>query len=118
MDHDRPGADLKSGQVLSGLVETTAKGCRILVRLTPKSSRDAVEGIESLADGRAFLKVRVRALPEGGKANAALVKLLAKVLKLPASSIEIGAGATSRLKTINIGAPAAEIEGRLAAVTS
>lgn len=113
MDDHRPGADLSPG-----LVEATASGCRLLVRLTPKSSRDAVEGIEKLADGRAFLKARVRAVPEKGKANAALVKLLAKALDVPASSIEIAAGATSRLKSVHVAAAPAEIETRLAALVS
>lgn len=113
MDDHRPGADLSSG-----LVEATANGCRLLVRLTPKSSRDAVEGIEKLADGRTFLKARVRAVPEKGKANAALVKLLAKALDVPASSIEIASGATSRLKSVHVAAAPAEIEARLAALVS
>lgn len=115
MDDDRPGADLTGKPAV---VEATATGCRLLVRLTPKSSRDAVEGIERLADGRAFLKARVRAVPEKGKANAALVKLLAAVLEIPTSSIEIGAGATSRLKTVHVALSDGVIEARLAALIS
>ena len=53
-------------------------GCVILrVRLTPKSSKDAVDGIETTAEGPA-LKARVRAVPSDGEANAALLTLLAK----------------------------------------
>ena len=48
------------------------------VRLTPKSSRDEIDGIGLLADGRSILKVRVRAVPENGKPNTALLRLLAK----------------------------------------
>lgn len=103
---------------MAGLVVPTATGCSLLVRLTPKSSQDAVEGIEWLADGRTCLKVRVRAVPEKGKANAALVKLLASVLETPASSVEIGAGAKARLKTVHVAASAALIETRLAALIS
>lgn len=95
------------------LLEPTGEGCRLLVRLTPKSSRDAVEGIDTLSDGRACLKVRVRAVPEKGKANAQLVKVLSKIIGIPASAIRIGTGATSRLKTVHIDAPAAEVEARL-----
>ncbi|MGQ0446077.1 MAG: DUF167 family protein [Beijerinckiaceae bacterium] len=72
------------------------------VRLTPKSSRDEICGIEQFADGRAVLKVRVRAAPEGGKANEALVRLLAKVLRIPAGAVSIEAGVSSRLKTVRL----------------
>ena len=44
------------------------KGVVLQVRLTPKSSRDALEGVEVLADGACVLKARVRAVPEDGKA--------------------------------------------------
>ncbi|GAA0552889.1 hypothetical protein FHS83_001546 [Rhizomicrobium palustre] len=70
------------------------------VRLTPKGGRDAVEGWETASDGSRHVKARVRAVPEDGKANAALVQLLAKTLGVPKSAIEIVAGATARLKRI------------------
>lgn len=72
------------------------------VRLTPKSSRDAIEGIEHLSDGRRVLKARVRAVPEGGKANEALIKLIAKALSVPASAVKLEAGAASRIKTLRV----------------
>jgi uncharacterized protein (TIGR00251 family) len=75
---------------------------RIAVKLTPRASRDAVQGIERDAGGTARLKVMVRALPEAGKANAALIKLLAKVWKIPRSSLDIAAGETSRLKELEL----------------
>lgn len=75
-------------------------GLTVFVRLTPKSAKDAVEGVETTDDGRAHLKARVRAVPEDGKANAALIKLLAKWLDVAPRSITIVAGATSRLKQI------------------
>ena len=62
-----------------------ADGLTLHVRLTPKSSRDALEGVEMLADGQTVLKARVRAAPEDGKANDALIALVAKSLKIPAS---------------------------------
>ncbi|MBB4198400.1 hypothetical protein CCR94_04340 [Rhodoblastus sphagnicola] len=77
-------------------------GLDLFVRLTPKSSRDALEGLETLADGQCVLKARVRAVPEDGKANAALIGLVAKQLKTPASRISLAAGATSRTKTLRI----------------
>ena len=48
----------------------TVDGLLLAVRLTPKGGRDEVNGIETLSDGRAVLKARVRALPEDGAANA------------------------------------------------
>ena len=47
------------------------------VRLTPRSDREAIDGITQLADGKAVLQVRVRAPPSEGQANAALVRLIA-----------------------------------------
>ena len=77
-------------------------GFDLFVRLTPKSARDSLEGVETAADGRSHVKARVRAVPEDGKANKALVKLLAKELGMPASRIAIVAGETARLKTVRI----------------
>lgn len=80
------------------------------LRLTPKSSRDAIEGVESLSDGRSVLKARVRAVPEDGKANDALLRLLAKALDVPLRSLSLSSGATGRTKVIRIeGAPEATV---------
>jgi uncharacterized protein (TIGR00251 family) len=75
-------------------------GIALHVRLTPKSSRDALEGVEVRADGARALKVRVRAVPEDGKANDALIALIARRLKCPASRVKLTGGATSRQKTL------------------
>jgi uncharacterized protein len=92
----------------------TPAGLRVVVRVTPRSSRDALDGIAELADGRSVLKLRVRAVPEDGRANAAVVKLIAKALGVAASAVHIESGETARLKTIFVaGAGAAEL-GRLA----
>ena len=80
----------------------TADGVVVLVRLTPRGGRDAIEGIEELADGRNVLKVRVRAAASEGEANAALVKLLAKALGVPPRDVRLVAGATARLKRVHV----------------
>ena len=80
----------------------TAAGLVLHVRLTPKGGRDAIDGIETLSDGRSVLKVRVRAAPSEGEANAALCKLIAKAAGVPARDVTLTAGATSRVKRLTV----------------
>jgi uncharacterized protein (TIGR00251 family) len=80
----------------------TPDGVVITVRLTPKGGRDAIDGIETLSDGSRMLKVRVRAIPSEGEANAALGRVLAKTLSVPPRDIEIISGHTSRIKRVKI----------------
>ena len=77
-------------------------GLAVIVRVTPRAGRDALEGIGRLDNGAAFLKAAVRAAPEEGAANQALIRLLAKTLALAPSRIRLERGAASRLKTIMI----------------
>ncbi len=64
------------------------------MRVTPRGGRDAVDGVETLSDGRPVLKVRVRAAPENGAANEGVRRLLAEELELPASAVRLEAGGT------------------------
>ncbi|MGN6283597.1 MAG: DUF167 domain-containing protein [Afipia sp.] len=80
----------------------SAQGIAISVRVTPRGGTDAIDGIETLANGRSVLKVRVRAIAEGGAANRAVTDLLAKALGVSKSSARVLSGATSRLKQIAI----------------
>ena len=73
---------------------------RLAVRLTPKAAQDKVHGWTSDTDGQKILKVSVTAVPEKGKANKALVALLAKHLKIPKSAITIIRGETDRNKIL------------------
>lgn len=86
---------------LSPNIRHTATGVVVPVRLTPKSARNDIEGVAEF-DGEAVLKARVRALPEDGRANAALQKLMAKWLSVPQSSVQVIQGGKSRLKQIAI----------------
>jgi len=90
----------------------------LTVRLTPKASRDEIEGIAELADGTAVLKARVRAIPEAGKANAALTKLLAKALGLSESRIDLRSGATGRTKILELTGDPQDLATRLTALTA
>ena len=80
----------------------TADGVIVDMRLTPRGGRDAIEGIERLSDGRAVLKARVRAPPFAGEANAALCRLIAQVLRIAPRQVELGGGATARVKRLRI----------------
>ncbi|WP_353185736.1 DUF167 family protein [Bosea sp. (in: a-proteobacteria)] len=91
----------------------TKDGLAVAVRLTPRGGRDALDGIETLSDGRCVLKARVRAAPTEGEANAALIALIAKELKLPRSQIAIAGGATARLKTVALQGEKAALLARL-----
>lgn len=86
----------------------------IAVRVTPKSARAGVGEWRLMADGREVLEVRVRAAPEGGKANAELVATLSKALSLPKRDIEVVSGHTGRLKRVSIALSEDEIHRRLA----
>lgn len=83
-------------------------GLVLRVRLTPKASRDAVEGVEATVDGPA-LKARVRALPEDGAANAAVERLIAAWLGVPKGAVALIAGGRSRVKTLAITGDAREL---------
>jgi short-subunit dehydrogenase/uncharacterized protein YggU (UPF0235/DUF167 family) len=88
-------------------------GLTIAVRLTPKGGRDAIDGIETLSDGRAVLKVRVRAAPSEGEANDALCQLIAKSLGVPKRDVVLVAGATARIKRLAISGDGAMLAATL-----
>lgn len=85
----------------------------VRVRLTPKSSKDVVDGVEATVEGPAF-KARVRAVPSEGEANAALLKLLAKWLGVGQGSLRVAKGGKSRVKSVEITGNTGDIETRLA----
>jgi uncharacterized protein (TIGR00251 family) len=79
-----------------------AGGLSLVVRLTPKGGRDAIDGIEVMGDCRAVLKTRVRAAPHEGAANDELCKLIAKSVGVPPRDVSIVAGTTARIKRLMI----------------
>ncbi len=82
--------------------QPAAGGLTLAVRLTPKGGRDAIDGIETLADGRSVLKARVRAAPSEGEANDALCRLIAKAAGVAPRDVTLVAGATARIKRLAI----------------
>ncbi len=90
-------------------VTKTDGGVLLAVRLTPKARRASVGDIALDAGGAASLRVSVTAPPEDGKANAALIALLAKSWKLPKSRFELVSGTASRNKKLRIAGDAATL---------
>ncbi len=85
----------------SGIVRATKDGVELRVRLTPKSVEDTIDGIETRGD-EPFLKVRVRAVPDGGKANTALERLIADWIGVARGRVSLISGHTARLKTVAV----------------
>jgi uncharacterized protein YggU (UPF0235/DUF167 family) len=86
-----------------------AGGVRVRVRVTPRARAGGIDGTVRDARGTARLKVRVTAAPEDGRANAALVALLAKAWRLPKSDFVVAAGARDRNKTVEVAGDAAAL---------
>lgn len=83
---------------------------RLTVRVTPRAARDRIEGFD--ADG--VLRLRVTAPPADGEANAAVVRLLARALSIPARDVVLVSGATARRKVFEVALSEAEVIARLA----
>jgi uncharacterized protein (TIGR00251 family) len=75
-------------------------GIALSVRLTPKSSKNALIGLRDRADGTSVLAIKVTPPPDKGKANAALVKLMAKSLHMAPGKVELLSGHSSRNKEV------------------
>ncbi|WP_328703044.1 DUF167 domain-containing protein [Arenibaculum pallidiluteum] len=96
-----------------GWLRETPEGLRAAIRLTPRAAREGVQGLAETVEGGRQLKVSVTAVPEAGKANAALVRLLAKAWGLPPSSLSVVSGATDRNKVVAVAGDAAVLRARL-----
>ncbi|HZP21575.1 MAG TPA: DUF167 family protein [Bauldia sp.] len=72
------------------------------VRLTPRAAEDSIGGVMLRDDGREFVQIHVRARPENGEANDALVRLLARTFRVPRTRVELVSGATARLKQVRV----------------
>ena len=88
-------------------------GVRLALRLTPRASRNGVDGIVQDAEGRPLLKLRLVAPPVEGAANAALIVFLADTLSLRKADIAIRSGETSRVKILHLAGDSAAILQKL-----
>jgi len=89
------------------------EGLRLAVRLTPKASAARIIGLAREADGGVALKVAVTAPPEAGKANDALLGLVAKLLDVRRRDVTLALGATSRRKLVHVAGDPAALAQRL-----
>jgi hypothetical protein len=96
----------------------STQGISVALRVTPRGGRDDIDGLEMLADGRTVVKVRVRAIADGGEANRAVTALIAKALGVPKAKVRILSGTTSRLKQIAVDGDAAELGESLRKLTA
>ncbi len=104
-----------ASSIADDLVETRADGVRLRLKVTPKASRNRCQRLERDADGVLRLRVAVTAAPEKGKANRAVIALLAKALGLARGALAVSAGETGRLKTLDIHGDAADLRRRIRA---
>ena len=79
-----------------------AGGVRVRLKVTPRARRPGIDGLFTDADGSVRLKVGVTAAAAEGRANAAVLALLADAWRVPRSALTIQAGAADRRKTVGI----------------
>jgi uncharacterized protein YggU (UPF0235/DUF167 family) len=96
----------------------SAQGISVALRVTPRGGRDEIDGLETLANGRTVVKMRVRVIAEGGAANRAVVELLATALGVPKARVRVLSGATSRLKQIAVDGDPAKLGDALRVLTA
>ncbi len=92
-----------------------AGGVRLRLKVAPKARRNEIGGWLDEPDGAKSLKIAVTAAPEDGKANAAVIALLAKEWGVAKSAISVVAGATDRRKIVEIRGQPAELMRELQA---
>ena len=87
---------------------------RVALRLTPRARGNRLDGIGRLADGAIVLEASVSAPPEEGRANEALLQLLAKEWQVPRRDLALVGGLKSRRKLVRVAGDAPALMARLA----
>jgi uncharacterized protein len=107
----RPAAPLLPASAVAG-------GIRLRLKVQPKARRSGIQGLADEADGgqgpTVALKLAVNAPPEDGKANAAVIALLAKSFGVAKAAVSVVSGATDRRKLVEIRGEPAALLARLA----
>lgn len=91
----------------------TETGARLFLKVTPGAKQKAIRGTHAGADGQLRLIIQTTAAPEKGKANAAVIKLLAKAIGAPKTAFTVASGETARLKTLELRGQFGDLEPRL-----
>jgi uncharacterized protein YggU (UPF0235/DUF167 family) len=91
---------------------------RLSIRLTPNGGRDGFDCVETDAEGNTFLKARVAAVAEDGKANKALVALLSRKLRVPKGAITFITGETARKKILRIDGDPEDLKAKIESLTA
>jgi len=99
----------------AGPLIADARGARLAVRVTPRANNDQVDGVERGADERLWVIARVRAVPDRGKANAAIGKLMADEIGVAKSYVSVLSGGTSRNKILLIEGEPGELMPQISA---
>lgn len=89
----------------------------LFVRATPKASRNGVTGLYTAGDGNVSLSVKVTAAPDKGKANKAVIEVLAKAMKIPKTHLTLVRGDTDRNKIFQISGNTQPVEALIASLT-
>lgn len=98
---------------MSGAARQSGEDVILAVRLSPRAAADRIGGLWTDAGGQVWLSASVTAPPDKGRANAALLGLLADRIGRPRSTLSLEAGETSRLKRIRIARPDAGVVERI-----
>jgi uncharacterized protein (TIGR00251 family) len=91
-----------SGSEAASPLRAVADGVRVALKVTPKAPANRLLGCADDAAGGRILKVAVTAAPQDGKANAAVIELLAQAWRLPKRDLAIVAGAATRRKVVHV----------------
>jgi uncharacterized protein len=102
--------------VKSAADRTNAEYLRLVLRVTPKGGRDAIEGWQRDVNGKPVLNVRIAAAPEDGKANAALLALLAQHFNVSKNAVTILRGTGARIKHVHVRGDPAKLSAHLAQI--
>ena len=85
-----------------GPITPTRDGVRVAIRLSPRARSDRLRGIAATAEGRRAITISVTAPAQDGRANEALLQLLARAWRLPRRDLSIVVGAASRNKIVRV----------------